>query len=737
MEYTIDYKGIRTNNLKGIDFSITENSFIGITGPSGSGKTSLAYGTIYGVSQTEWSRISNQPVGVYLNYKLDDYQNIKPTIALKQDNKNTNPRSVLATFLHLDREFRLLFSIVSGLSPSRFSINNPSNSCPRCSGIGLISILDEKLLIDWNKTILEKPFLLFTKPQELALLEKFAEAHGIPLTVPISNLTSGQKNTLLYGKSEQKYSVKYKMGGKVRVRSFYYTGYLDFVSDLHSDTSHISALKKIEKAQKQALCPCCHGMKFSDHINSFKYKEYSIGELYAMELSDLLDFVLRALQVESSNDIKKLLGNIYTIVNRLVLSNLGYLTLNRSVPTLSGGELQRVQLVGLTTTKLSDILYIVDEPSSSLHVSEYDAVLADLKELRSKGNTILMVEHNPYFLRNTDGNIFIGPGSGTQGGEILKSEPKIDIKPFFIPKSSSKWISYSGITENNLKNISVKIPEGCITGIYGVSGSGKTTLSKYIEQVSSHVEYISQKVLRGSRTSSIGTYSGILPELKELYSQSNGLSHSISLTDSCCQCPKCQGKGTIRHSLDFSSTIVEVLCDECAGKKYNKEILELEYEGIGFEEVLSTPIDSLLQRCSFAKHKKITELLLKLSQLGLGHLCLSRTTDTLSGGESQRLKTIKVIGKRTKNKILIFDEPLKGLGISDAIKLLKIFKTMSENGATVIMVEHSVVGFLAVDYVIELGPGKGKLGGGVLYEGWINDFKESAHWEKYKDKGAI
>ena len=737
MGSTIDFKGIRTNNLKGGDLSLEEHCFIGITGPSGSGKTSLAYGTVYAISLDEWSRISNQPLGAYQNYRVDSYHNIKPTVALKQDNRNVNPRSILATFLHLDRYIRLLYSIVSGLSPSRFSINNPSNTCSTCLGLGSVSVLDEQLLIDWDKSIEDRPFLLLKKAQELAVLDKFAESNKISRSIPLEKLSKQQQNILLYGKSKEKFSVRYKQNGKYRVHSFHYIGYLDLLASLQADITHISSFKKVAHVQKQEVCSACGGTRFSDYVASFKYRSHSIGELYAMELSNLSTFLIDSLERETSPQLCKLLADIKLVVDKLIDSNLGYLTLNRSIPTLSGGELQRVQLVGITISNLSDVLYIVDEPSSSLHVLEYDAILADLKELRDKGNTILMVEHNPYFLSQTDRNIMIGPSSGSRGGQIMDYTGPTKVEALFELKVCSEFTEYSNMTANNLKDISVHIPKACFTGIYGISGSGKTTLSKCIRQLDPRVEYISQNVLRGSKTSSVGSYSGILSELRNLYSKNNNLDYSLSITDPACQCPKCSGRGVLRYTLDFSSTIIEVVCEDCLGQRYNEEVLALMYGGQTFADVLSMPIDDLIGQSLFGEHKKISELLCKLSDLGLGHLSLSRTTDTLSGGESQRLKAIKAISKKLKGKTFIFDEPLKGLGVSDAIKILVLFKKMTTKGATIIMVEHSVIGLQAVDYVIEMGPGKGRLGGQVLFEGEIELFRESSHWKKYQKMGAV
>lgn len=732
----ISYRGIRTHNLKGIDLDIQAHSFVGISGPSGSGKTSLAYNTVYAISLDEWGKISSEAQSVYHNYDLESYEHIKPTIALRQDNRNVNPRSLLASFLHVDREFRLLFSIVSGESPSLFTINNPGNACPRCEGLGVVHQVDPQKIIDESRTLAEQPFRLLTRPQDQALLLKYAEICSIPIDVPFKDLAPEKRKLLLYGQSDRKLQVRYKLSGKVRTHSFYYVGYLDLIQSLEQDLNHISSAKRLDSVQHQIICPLCQGKRFSERVLNYRYRETSIGDLYALELSDLSVFLRNALTGETSPELVRLLLRIQEIIDRLVHSDLGYLTLNRSIPTLSGGELQRVQLIRIISAKLSDMLYIVDEPSASLHVSEYDAVLQDLKELQLRGNTILMVEHNPYFLGQADRAIYLGPGAGSYGGELVNTLPETAQLQGFEPRPCSAYTSYTHISENNLVDISVDIPVGRITGIYGVSGSGKTTLAKQIALRGEHTEYISQKVLRGSKSSTVGSYSEVSVDLRKIYAASNSLSHSLTLSSPQCQCPRCGGRGVIRYSLDFSATIVDVVCEDCSGMRYNKETLALTYRGLSYGDLISKSILQLLELGIFDDQPRVIEKLNRLVSLGLGYLSLSRTTDTLSGGESQRLKLIKALNKKMKGKTFVFDEPLKGLGASDAASLMNLFHSISDQGATIIMIEHSVLGLSSLDYIIELGPGKGKHGGKVLFAGDIMTFKGSDLWQKYEAKGA-
>lgn len=736
MESTINYRGIRTNNLKGIDLDIKKGTIIGIAGPSGSGKSSLAYGTIYAISQNEWGKISDIPAANFQDYRLDSYKNVIPAIAMRQDNFNSNPHSTIATFLRLDRAFRLLYSAKTKQSPSLFSFNNPQSACPYCNGLGYVSIVDENKLIDWNRSVVEKPFLLWKKDQEQKLLEKYAEANGISVHTPLSQLPKIQVEHLLHDKTENKFPVRYKANGKVRTHLFRYIGYLEDIEALQNDKKHVSSMQKLSDASLTTVCPHCHGSRFDEKVLNFKYKNKSIGDLYMMEVGELLPFITKSMTGETDANLLRQLQGVKEVLSGMIDGNLEYLNLNRSIPSLSGGELQRLRLINILNSQIEDMMYIIDEPSARLHVSEYDSLIHDIKRLRDRGNTVLMIEHNPYFLAIADRVIYIGPGAGDDGGYLLKSIPK---KKGEIDKcihhKSEHVISFDGITANNLKNVSVDIALNGITGIYGPSGSGKSTLAKYIAEHYKHTEYISQKVLRGSSVSTIASYSGVMDGIRRVFAQANNVDADyFSFSKELGQCPTCKGKGMLTYEVDFGKTKIEVACEDCNGDRYNKEALSFKYKGMSIVDVLHLTIDRLVSDNVFSSNTGLQSQLHLLQTLGLGYLTLFRTTDTLSGGEAQRLKLTKFIGKRQKDKLFIFDEPLRGLSCNDAINILNLFRKLTDQGATVLFIEHNVLGFRACDNVIEMGPGKGKHGGKIIFAGGIDDFKKSSNWKKYEDK---
>ncbi|WET48154.1 ATP-binding cassette domain-containing protein [Chryseobacterium indologenes] len=730
-ENIINYQGIKTNNLKNINLEIPKGCFWSIAGPSGSGKSSLAYGTIYAISQFEWDKISNSNSISIPNFTVDNYKNIIPAIALKQENFNVNPRSTIATFLKIDKDFRLLLSSANKVSPTIFSFNNPANYCSFCEGLGVEHSLSTNQIIDYTKSIVNEPFLPWKKNYKQKVLEKFADANGISVTAKLEDLKKEELEALLYGKSQNKYKVSYTISGKKRTREFYYLGLMTEMEALNNDRKHISNHKKVFDYTIMNTCSKCNGSRFSEKVLKYKYNGKSIGDMYLSEFSELLGFINDSLLIEKNSDLKRLLANIERTVSSMVNSNLSYLNLNRSIPTLSGGELQRIRLVNILTSQISGMLYIVDEPSSKLHVSEYNSILESLKNLRDNQNSVLVIEHNPYFLNRTEKTIYLGPGSGVRGGEII-SPVNRDIPLDYKPRKCSEFLEFRDITRNNIQNLSIKIPFNCITSIYGPSGSGKSTLAKYISENYKESEFVNQKPIRGSIVSTIASYSGIFDDIRNIFSKISGKENSFfSFMNEEGQCSTCNGKGLIKYGLDFGKTEIEIVCEDCKGKRFNDSSLNVKYQDLSIYDILTLTIDTIIKDELFIKDTVLNNKLILLQKLGLGYLNLFRTTDSLSGGEAQRLKLTKFIGKKLKNKIFIFDEPLSGLSQWDAHNILQVFNELVLKGATVIFIDHNILGIEFSDYIIEMGPGKGKFGGKVTFAGDILKFKNTEIFKLY------
>lgn len=731
----ISYKGIRTNNLQGISLELEKAQFYGVAGPSGSGKSSLAYGTMHAIAQHEWEKVSGVQGSALAPYAVEEYENVIPSVALKQENHNQNPRSTIATFLRFDKSFRLLFASACCVSPTLFSFNNPRNACPKCEGLGYVVDLDKDQLIRWDLSIEEKPFLPWRKSYYQKLLEAYAESCGIPLNVALQNLPKNQVDLLLYEDSTEKLVISYTLGGKRRTHRFFYRGFYNELDSLANDKKHVSSANKITSLGHTEMCPHCKGQRFSGEVLSHNYQGMNLGTVYMMEVSKLEQVVAGWCKTEQQQERKILLKEIATLLEAMTKAQLGYLHLNRSIPTLSGGELQRIRLLNILTSQINDMMYIVDEPSAQLHVSEYDALLADMRRLAEDGNTVVMIEHNRYFLKRTDHCLFVGPGSGNQGGQLCHFLPEDCPVVQEQGRGIGEMMSFRSLSANNVENVDVDIPVGRITGLYGPSGSGKSTLARCIEQRYDKTVYVTQRPIKGTVASTIASYSEVFDEIRNLFAKENNVDTDwFSFSGKKGACPACGGKGSVKYQLDFGKTVVELECEECNGRRYNDTAMSYHYKGLSIFEVLNKTVDSLLQEGLFEGVSTIVERLRCLQRLGLGYLTLFRTTDTLSGGEAQRLKLAKHIGRRQKNKLFIFDEPLRGLDSKSVSNILSVFREITNSGGTVLMIEHNVAGLAFCDYILEMGPGKGCDGGKIVFSGTIDSFRGSDHYRQYAEK---
>lgn len=598
-ENTIKYEGVRTNNLKNINVEITKKKIIGIAGPSGSGKSSLTYGTIHQISQYEYNKLLDKPDHLEKKFVVDKYENIIPSIALKQSNKNTNPRSTIATFLGLDTDFKMIFSKTNKITPTMFSFNNPNNFCPKCEGLGYEYFLVLEKIIDYEKNILEEPFMPwknFSSNHYQKLLLKFAEDNKISVMKKMKELTKKELELILYSESINKYKISYKQNGKNRNKSIRYVGIL---KELESDLSNIkqpSNKKRLEKYIDKKECTLCHGKRFNSSVLKYKFLGKDIGEYYQMEIDKLLLF-LKKNKIEEEN-LKKIVMNVIENLKNISNSHIGYLNLNRNIPSLSGGELQRIRLVNIMSSKISDILYILDEPSSKLHVVEYKSILDAINFICNKGNSVMLIEHNPYFLKNTDYNIYIGPKSGNEGGQLLKNSIKTK-SPKYSPLDIKidKFISVKNISKNNISNLDIELPLNSITGIYGLSGSGKTTLVKEICSKIKNAKYITQKPIKGNKFSTIASYSDIFTNIrKEIGTYLNINQNLLTFNSKEGACSFCNGRGSIKYIFDFGKKEIEVKCDECLGKRYNNKALSYKYKSLNIYEILTMTIEELVEK---------------------------------------------------------------------------------------------------------------------------------------------
>jgi len=630
--------------------------------------------------------------------------------------------------------------------PLLFSFNSPLGACPTCQGFGRIIGIDwEKVIPDPKKTLKEKPFAPWNTPAYEDLYEYLWEAcrrYRIPIQKPFESLTLDQKEILLYGKGD-------------------FIGLKGFFDWMEGKRYKVHYRVFLSKYRAYLPCPTCHQTRLKEEALTVRIANKNIAQLCEMPISELyLFFETIPLKPFQKKLGERLLKEIRDRLRFMVEVGLGYLTLSRQTRTLSGGEYQRITLARALGSSLTETLYVLDEPSIGLHCRDTGRLLRALEQLRNRGNTIVVVEHDPEMIRAADHIIDLGPGAGTNGGEvvfhgtldsILKSEHSItgqylrngfhDLSTY--PRRRPKgWLTIRNAREHNLKGIDVRIPLGLFVCITGVSGAGKTTLVHHIlyagvkgdtefekgkfdsieglEQVDDLI-LVDQSPIGKSLRSNSATYIKVFSDIRDLFANTreakkNGLKpRHFSFNTEGGRCEACQGAGLQILDMQFLEDVI-ITCESCEGKRFKPDILKIRYQGKNISEVLELTVEEALT--FFKGHPKITSKLQVLKEVGLGYLTLGQPTNTLSGGESQRLKLAHHIGQlREGRNLFIFDEPTTGLHMADVELLLRTFQKLLSLGHSLIVIEHNLDLIRWADYIIDLGPEGGEEGGRIIAEG--------------------
>lgn len=479
---------------------------------------------------------------------------------------------------------------------------------------------------------------------------------------------------------------------------------------------------RYKEVVKQGLCPECNGTRLNPRVLSCKIEGRSIADCCNMQINDLLEFI-RTLKDDS---ITPLLDSIIKNLENLLSIGLGYLTLGRETSSLSGGESQRIKLVRHLGSSLTDLTYIFDEPSIGLHPNDVQRLNKLLIELKDKGNTVLIIEHDPDVIAIADHIVDMGIGSGKKGGNIVYEGNLDGLKKTETPtgyylnrnnsfksnyRKSSDYLFIQNSTLHNLKGISVQIPKEVLTVITGVAGSGKSSIVKSLINQYKDIVVIDQSALRGSKRSNIATYTGILDIIRGLFAKQNGVKQSLFSNNSDGACPECKGLGTISTDLAFLDA-VEVRCEHCDGTGFKPEVLKYKLKNRSITNIMTMTIS---EANTFFNEHEITEPLNRLCEVGLDYLTLGQSLNTFSGGERQRLKLATELSN--KGNVYVFDEPTTGLHGSDISKLIKLFNKLVNNKNTVIIIEHNMDVISQADWIIDMGPGAGKDGGNIIFEG--------------------
>jgi len=703
------YIGIKTNNLKNINFTLPHNKITLLIGSSGSGKSSLAIETIHKISFNELSQLMNlseEPS----NYSIDEYFNILPSIALIQDNYNKNPRSTIATYFKIDIFFKKLFSTINKVPSKLFQFNKFDTACEKCLGTGVEFIPDITKIIDNEKEIKNIPFKNWQSSYKdfySQILILFCKDNNIDIERKFNDLDSESQEKLLYGISTKKYKINYKLQGKKRVKTTQYIGPIIELKNI------VKPSAKEKKYYSKKTCSICNGFRFSKKVLTYKVYDKNLGELYSLQIDKLINWIKEHANKWQQSNIEKIAFNqILTFLEKMVDVKLEYLNLNRSIPSLSGGELQRLRFAKAINSQFNNFLYIFDEPSSGLHPSELNNIITTIKQIKNNNNTILIIEHNEIFKKISDNTIILG---GKNGGEIVENYKKeTEIIPYNFFKSSSN-ILIQNESHNNIHNLDIKIPTESLIAICGKSGSGKTSFAKFIlPKYCKNPTYLDQTPINGNKYSILATYLGIFDEIKKIFAKENkiDIDYFSFYHTSIGKCNTCKGTGVLKDEIEN----INIICPSCEGKRFSKKTLKYKINNLNIYEYLSLPISELINiiPISMKKTKKVLNFLLHVN---LGYISLFREVATLSGGESQRVKLGSTFFKYQKNRTYILDEPFRGLDVNSKYKLISFLYDIVKKGNTVFFIEHDILAINFSSYIIEFGPNSGIKGGKVLYIG--------------------
>jgi excinuclease ABC subunit A len=799
----VHVKGAREHNLKNISLDIPRDAMVVFTGISGSGKSSLAFGTLYAEAQRRYLE-SVSPYARRLFHQMsipevDEIEGLPPAVALQQQRGAATTRSSVGSVTTLSNLLRMLYSRAGDypknqtiLYAESFSPNTPQGACPRCHGLGRIYDVTEKSMVpDDNLTIRERAIAAWPTAWHGQNLRDILVSMGYDVDMPWKEIPKKDRDWILFTEEQPVVPVyagltpgEVKRALKQKMPPSYngtFTSARRHVMQTFANTTSPMLKKRAERYMIASLCPLCKGKRLRKESLSVKFAGYDISAIGALSMEQLFELLQpytkpNDLQLSEEKRLvtQRITDDVSTRLQVLLRLGLGYLSLDRSTPTLSPGELQRLRLATQVRANLFGVVYVLDEPSAGLHPADTEALLETLDALKAAGNSLFVVEHDLSVIRHADWIVDVGPGAGQHGGEIIYSgelsglankKNSITRKYLFketkYPVSSEReptgWLKLKDVTRNNIQSLDASFPLGVFTTVTGVSGSGKSSLvsqalielvlkhlgeEKIVEEtdiftedapatlsgaVSAGMETITrliqvdQKSIGRTPRSNLATYTGLFDHVRKIFATTDKARQRkydagrFSFNVAKGRCPNCEGEGFVMVELLFLPSVYSP-CPVCHGTRYNKQTLEVTYREKNIADVLAMTVDQAHD--FFSGDNSICNSLTVLKEVGLGYLRLGQPATELSGGEAQRIKLAAELQRVGRgNTLYILDEPTTGLHPHDTDKLMAQLHGLVDAGNTVIVVEHNMRVAAGSDWIIDMGPGAGEKGGRILVQG--------------------
>ena len=797
-------RGAREHNLRNVDVDIPRDALVVFTGVSGSGKSSLAFSTVYAEAQRRYfesvapyaRRLIDQ-VGVP---DVDSIEGLPPAVALQQQRGTPSARSSVGSVTTLSSLIRMLYSRAGSYPPGQamlyaedFSPNLPQGACPQCHGLGRVYEVTEALMVpDPSLTIRQRAVASWPLAWQGQNLRDILVTLGYDVDIPWRDLPKKQRDWILF--TEETPTVPVYAGFtpeqtrealKRKLEPSYqgtFSGARRYILHTFSHTQSALMKKRVAQFMQGSACPLCAGKRLTQAALSVKFAGVDIGELSQLSLTQLAELLrpvaagqdTMTLSVEKRLAAQRIAEDLLERVSTLTELGLGYLSLERSTPTLSSGELQRLRLATQLGSQLFGVIYVLDEPSAGLHPADGEALFTALARLKAAGNSLFVVEHDLETMRRADWLIDVGPAAGEHGGQVLYSGPPAGLAQVEASQTreylfaerrpanprrreATGWLSLEGVTRNNLKAVSVDFPLGCFTAVTGISGSGKSSLvsqallelvgsglgrvlesddepsleddtpqtsggriSAGLEQIRRLVQ-VDQKPIGRTPRSNLATYTGLFDNVRKLFAATPAAQQcdydagQFSFNVAKGRCANCEGEGFVSVELLFMPSVYAP-CPTCHGARYNPETLAIQWQGLNIAQVLGLTVEQAV--AVFAEQPGVLRSLLVLRDIGLGYLRLGQPATELSGGEAQRIKLATELQRNARGATLyVLDEPTTGLHPRDVDRLLSQLNHLVDAGHTVVVVEHEMRVVAQSDWVIDIGPGAGDLGGKVVASG--------------------